>query len=200
LIEPGALEPFGDRGILVKFDRRPSRKLTQHLVQLSAAARKIDGVIDAVPGHRSLLIEIDPPRREAIEEGLPGLSSAIEAHPVSGRVHSIPIRYDGPDIDWACDHLDIDREELSRRHSKKTYDIRMLGSPKFVYLSSVSSDLSLPRLDNPRVEVPAGSVGIGGRQTGIYALARPGGWRLIGSVLSEVPDVVAGDRVKFLPE
>jgi KipI family sensor histidine kinase inhibitor len=204
LIEPRSITRFGDSGIIVRFDRRPSRKLTQHLVHLCAAARTVDGVIDAVPGHQTVLVEIESARHDAIKQKLHSLSSEtakdFDARFLRGRVYAIPLRYNGPDVDWACDHLGIELDELVRRHSEKTYDVRMLGSPKFVYLSSVSGDLSLPRLNDPRLEVPAGSVGIGGRQTGIYALARPGGWRLVGSATSQIPEVVAGDRVRFVPE
>jgi KipI family sensor histidine kinase inhibitor len=198
LIEGGSITWFGDRGLVISFDGHPSTMLTQHLVALCAVARKLEGVVDAIPGHQTALLEIDPTQRDAIRQSLQSLS--LKANNVTGEFHSIAIRYDGPDADWACDHLQMERDKLVRLHSSKTYDVRMLGSPKFVYLSSVSRELSLPRLDDPRIEVPAGSVGIGGRQTGIYAMARPGGWRLIARALSEIPDLSAGDRVKFVPQ
>jgi inhibitor of KinA len=198
LIEPAAFTRLGDRGILVKFNERPSRRLTQHLADFSTAARRVEGVVDAVPGYRTMLLEVDPSRRDDISNHLQTLE--LEPNARKERLFSLRIRYDGPDVDWVCEHLAIGRDELALRHSRKIYEVRTLGSPAFVYLSSVSRDIAVPRLDDPRVDVPAGSVGIGGRQTGIYARARPGGWRLIGKVLSEVPEVAAGDRVRFKPE
>lgn len=162
------------------------------------AVRNIDGVLDAVPGHRTLLLEIDPSQRDEISQRVRSL--AFEVNSIKGRLHLVPITYDGPDVDWVCGHLRIHRDELTARHSGKTYDVRMLGSPEFVYLSSVVREIAVPRQDDPRLEVPAGSVGIGGRQTGIYARARPGGWRLIGQVVTELPTIAAGDRVRFQPK
>jgi allophanate hydrolase subunit 1 len=76
--------------------------------------------------------------------------------------------------------------------------VRLLGSPGFVYLSDVAADIAVPRLGEPRKAVPAGSVGIGGTQTGIYARPRPGGWRIIARA-PDLPQMIPGDRVRFVP-
>jgi KipI family sensor histidine kinase inhibitor len=153
-------------------------------------------VSDASPGHRTLLVEVEPEARDEVAERLSRIAAEVE--PLSGRSHKVPIRYDGEDVDWVCRRAGLNRGQLEEIHSRKTYDVRMIGSPKFIYLSSVPTKIAVPRLEDPRLVVPEGSVGIGGRQTGIYGLARPGGWRLIGTVL-EVPAVSPGDRVKFVP-
>lgn len=191
-----SVDALGDRGLLVRFSDRPSRKLTGILAGLSKAVREVPGVVDSAPGHTTVVVEVDPARREEIARRLPEL--AITVRPVRGKLHEVPIRYDGEDLEWVCETTGVSREELAAMHSAKTYDVRMLGSPGFIYLSTVPKRIAVPRRDDPRTLVPPGSVGIGGRQTGIYGRARPGGWRLIGAV-AEVPSVSAGDRIRFVP-
>lgn len=193
---PVAVESLGDRGLLVRFTARPSRKLTELLVGFCAAVREIDGVVDAAPGHRTALIEADPRAREVVAAKVPYLVGG--ARPSRGATREVAIRYDGEDLGWVCSHLGIAPEDLVRLHSAKIYDVRLIGSPGFIYLSPVAREIAVPRREEPRQSVPAGSVGIGGKQTGIYGRPRPGGWRLIGTV-PEVPRVLPGDRIRFLP-
>lgn len=192
---PPVIEPLGDRGLVVRFGGRPSRGLTGLLAGFARAAREIDGVVDSAPGHRTVVIETDPSRRDPVASILPRL--ALEVTPLESRLLRVEITYDGDDLEWVSDHLGLGTDEIARVHSTKTYDVRFLGSPGFVYLSTVPMRLRLPRREEPRA-VKAGSVGIGGRQTGIYGRARPGGWRIIGTV-STLPDLRPGDRIRFLP-
>lgn len=190
------IEKLGDRGLVVRFTRRPSRNLTGLLAALVSSARDIDGVIDAAPGHTTILLEVDPGRRDEVAARLPGLIN--HERPLKGRLHNVPVRYDGEDLEWLCATAGITRVELEEIHSSKTYDVRMIGSPGFIYLSTVARKIAAPRREDPRTLVPAGAVGIGGRQTGIYGRARPGGWRIIGRV-EKVPEVAPGDRLRFVP-
>lgn len=187
---------MGDRGLIVHFEARPSRRLTQLLAGFSSAAGQIDGVIDASPGHRTVLIEVSPGMRDRVWKHLG--SMAAEAAPYRGRLHRIDARYEGEDLEWILRTTGLSLESFITVHSRRVYDVRAVGSPGFIYLSSVHRSIAVPRLDEPRMVVPAGSVGIGGKQTGIYGRARPGGWRIVASV-EDVPPLSAGDRIRFIP-
>ncbi len=127
-----------------------------------------------------------------------------------GRVHDIPVIYggkDGPDLEPVCHSLGLDVTEFVRRHTAETYSVAMLGfTPGFAYLDGMDAALAVPRRETPRQHVSAGSVGIAGVRTGIYALDGPGGWQIIGRTPAalfdpeaEVPfRLAAGDRVRFV--
>jgi KipI family sensor histidine kinase inhibitor len=123
-----------------------------------------------------------------------------------GRLHRIPVVYDGPDLTEAADRLRLPRETVIELHSRPIYRVFLVGFvPGWAYLGPLPDELVLPRRENPRTVVPAGSVAIAGRQSGIYPLPTPGGWHLIGrtNVRLFLPDsdppclFRAGDRVKF---
>jgi KipI family sensor histidine kinase inhibitor len=123
-----------------------------------------------------------------------------------GRLHRIPVIYDGPDLAEAAERLHLARETVIELHSRPIYRVFLVGFvPGWAYLGPLAEELVLPRRENPRTVVPAGSVAIAGRQSGIYPLPTPGGWHLIGrtSVKLFLPDsdppclFRAGDRVKF---
>ena len=195
-LEPKAVENFGDRSLLIRFDGKPSPELTAQLTGLAQEASHLAGVVDAAPGLTTVLVESDGKDLDAVRAKIPAMLAACE--PLKGRAVEVPARYDGPDLEWACGHLEISLDELIALHSEPVYDVRLLGSPGFIYLSEVPAGIALPRLEEPRKHVPAGSIGIGGTQTGIYGRARPGGWRLLATA-REVPEVRPGDRVKFVP-
>lgn len=188
------MEPLGDRAVLIRFAAEPSTQLTALLAAVARAARRLPGVLDSCPGITTVLIEAGD--LERLEPEIPVLLDRVE--PVEGNFHEVPLTYDGEDLGWVCAHLGLEKERLVELHSRRTYDVRLLGSPGFVYLSDVIPEIAVPRLDTPRRAVPAGSVGIAGTQTGIYGRARPGGWRLIARA-DELPAIVPGDRVRFLP-
>lgn len=125
------------------------------------------------------------------------------------RVLSVPVCYGGafgPDIQTVVVHTGMGEAEVIRRHTLPLYTIYMLGFlPGFAYLGGLDEALHTPRLATPRTEIPAGAVGIGGGQTGIYPVASPGGWQLIGSTPlrpydpTRTPPVMyeAGDGIRF---
>jgi KipI family sensor histidine kinase inhibitor len=191
-----AVEPFGDRSFLVRFAAEPSSALTAVLAGLARAVARLEGVLDACPGLTTVLVETDGHRPDLVGAAVSDLMAALK--PSEGKLHEVQVLYDGEDLEWVCGHLGLERKTLIGLHSQPVYDVRLLGSPGFVYLSDVVPQIAVPRLPEPRQMVPAGSVGIGGRQAGIYGRARPGGWRIIGRA-AEVPMVVPGDRVRFIP-
>jgi len=190
------VEPFGDRSFLVRLEAEPSAGLTAVLAGLAKAAGRLEGVLDACPGLTTVLVEARSDRRDAIHAALPALMAEVQ--PAEGTLHEIAVTYDGEDLEWVCAHLGLTASTVIDLHSAPIYDVRLLGSPGFVYLSDVPGEIAVPRLEEPRQMVPAGSVGIGGRQAGIYGRARPGGWRIIGRA-AQVPMVIPGDRVRFVP-
>ena len=126
-----------------------------------------------------------------------------------GRTVEIPVCYDpefGPDLGLVAKQAKLTPEEVIKRHGKPEYLVYLVGfAPGFPYLGGLPKELHTPRHAKPRMVVPPGSVGIGGQQTGIYPLATPGGWNLIGRTPvrlfrpEENPPVLlrAGDQVKF---
>jgi KipI family sensor histidine kinase inhibitor len=123
-----------------------------------------------------------------------------------GRLHRIPVVYDGPDLESVAGVLGLQPQAVAEIHTRPIYRVFLVGFvPGWAYLGPLPEELEMPRRDVPRTLVPAGSVAIAGRQTGIYPLPTPGGWHLIGrtSVKLFLPDsdppslFRAGDRVKF---
>ncbi len=187
-------ETVGDRAVVLRFPSRPSRELSASLISLATKARALEGVVDAVPGHRTVLVETLPGIARDVMERVRDLKPDVRDGAFA--THTIDVSYDGEDLEWASSFLAMPVHEIVRMHCATTYDVRLIGSPGFVYLSQAPAQLHMPRRDEPRREVPAGSVGIGGRQAGIYARAMPGGWRLLGTAPA-LPELRPGDRVRF---
>ena len=173
------LRPAGERGLLVEVEDLE----TVH--RLHAALRELDppGMVDAVPGYRTVLIVADPAQAGVLDDlaaRLPELElPAAEA--VAGETVEIPVSYDGEDLPEVASLTGLEPQEVVRRHTAPEYTVAFLGfSPGFPYLVGLDPALEVPRRDTPRTSIPAGSVGLAGNQTGIYPTASPGGWQLIG--------------------
>lgn len=174
-------------------------------------AAGIPGVIETVPGFASLLVRYDPLRLSArrLQRKVAALAESASAAPQPARVVEIPVCYGGeygPDLDFVAQHAGMSAEAVIALHSAGRYRIRMIGFlPGFPYLGGLDARLHTPRLDTPRALIPAGSVGIGGAQTGVYPLASPGGWQLIGRTPLRLfapdrpPLYAAGDVIRFVP-
>ncbi len=171
------------------------------------------GLGEAVPTYRSLLVTYDPGRVrfDDVRTHLLDRAKAPPGAEEPGPLHRIPVVYGGeagPDLAEAARALGLSEAELVARHSSVEYTAFMLGfRPGFAYLGPLPEELALPRLSTPRVRVPAGSVGIAGRQTGVYPVVSPGGWRLLGRTAvrpydpsRDPPSLFApGHRVRFEP-
>ncbi|MDR1515045.1 MAG: 5-oxoprolinase subunit PxpB [Synergistaceae bacterium] len=177
------------------------------------ADRKIRGVREFVPTYRSLSIHYDPLRlsREKLEGIVStSLEQSRESAEVPKRVLVMPVVYGGeygPDMANVSSHTGFDEDGIIRRHTSVDYYCYMLGfTPGFSYLGGLDEALATPRLSKPRTLIPAGSVGIAGKQTGAYSIDSPGGWQLIGRTPlrlfdpndEENPTLIdAGDWIRF---
>jgi 5-oxoprolinase (ATP-hydrolysing) subunit B len=179
---------------------------------LSEQLRSRPGVREVVPGMNNLSVELDPgaPDPDGLLEQLKSAWHACSAINLPTRRIDIPVRYggnDGCDLDEVARHTGLSAAEVIRLHSSALYTVYFLGFlPGFAYLGGLDPRLATPRHRTPRPLVPAGSVGIGGDQTGIYPMASPGGWRLIGRTERILFDPAAtppvllrpGDTVRFV--
>ncbi len=186
------------------------------LVHRTAAAieeSEIEGALEMVPTYRSLLIYYDPLRVSLAElqDEISGLAIGDGETADEHRIVEIPTLYGGehgPDLEFVAENAGMTESEVVATHSGTDYLVYTMGfSPGFPYLGGLDPKLHTPRLQSPRTLIPAGSVGIAETQTGVYPVASPGGWRLIGrSPLrlfdphASPPTVInAGDRVRFVP-
>ena len=173
---------------------------------------RIAGVTETVPAFASLLVRYDPLRTDfdAVSEALRRLAGNIAAgNTQAGRTVDVPVCYGGAygeDLPVVARHAGLSEEEVIRLHSGRTYRIYMLGFlPGFPYLGGLDERLFTPRRETPRTRIPAGSVGIGGQQTGIYPMDSPGGWQLIGRTPlclfapGRTLPYAAGDSIRFVP-
>ena len=206
----------GDSSLLVEFGKEISpeinRKITAKVPMMKE--QHIEGVVDVIPAFCSLLINYDP-RVISYEDIRERIQNIVKLDAQAGadikRVYEIPVCYGGeygPDLDNIAEHAGLTKEEVIEIHSSRDYLIYMLGFlPGFTYLGGLDERIHTPRLANPRIKINAGSVGIGGSQTGIYPLDSPGGWQLMGMTPVKTYDpkrekpilVEAGDYIRFVP-
>ncbi len=202
------IQPLGDTALLAELGTRLDTALNTRAIALAAALKKRRDVRQAIAGYASVTVQFDPDLATHASLGAAVKRLAAKRPPMAepGRLHRIPVTYDGPDVDEVAARLKLSRELIVEIHTRPIYRVFLVGFvPGWAYLGPLPEELELPRRNVPRTQVPAGSVAIAGRQTGIYPLATPGGWHLIGrtSVRLFLPDsdppclFRAGDRVKF---
>ncbi len=214
--------PFGDEALLVVLGESIDEALNRRVHALAAAVDR-DAAEARTPwgtpvcGHASLLVPFDPLRLgpKAAGELLEGLIAQIETQPEPEDRASPPVeiavRYGGeggPDLEEIAERTGLTGYQVVEAHASVTYRVHLLGFvPGFAYLGELPEELRLPRRDEPRTRVPAGSVAIAGRQTCVYPAETPGGWHLIGRTdvrlwlaRRDPPALLApGDRVRFVP-
>jgi inhibitor of KinA len=202
------IQPLGDTALLAELGTRLDTALNTRAIALATALKKRRDVRQAIAGYASVTVQFDPDQTTHDSLGAAITRLAAKRPPMAepGRLHRIPVTYDGPDMDAVAARLDLSPEKIVEIHTRPIYRVFLVGFvPGWAYLGPLPEELELPRRHVPRTQVPAGSVAIAGRQTGIYPLPTPGGWHLIGrtNVKLFVPDsdppclFRAGDRVKF---
>lgn len=198
------LVPLGDQAVLASCDDEPA---AARLVAAVRAERPA-WVVDVVPAYASVAVFFDAMQmRYADAAKWLGTLGDNESAAAPGRSILIPCCYEmGPDLQRVATLTRLSPDEVVRRHSEAEYIVFAVGfCPGFPYLGYLPAELSgVPRLDQPRLRVEPGSVGVTGRQTGIYPLPRPGGWNLIGRTPLELVNLAEGyfafqpgDRVRF---
>jgi len=204
--------PAGDRALLVTIGSAIDPALLGQVLALDRALqdRRPQGLLGTVPAYASLLCRFDAGMTDAarLEETIRQLEGTVEAAIPSGPVVDIPTRYDGPDLPEVALKTNLTPAGVIEQHAGREYLVYCVGfAPGFVYCGALPEQIAVPRLASPRLRVPAGSVGIASRQTGIYAVESPGGWNLIGRTALRLFDPTAepparfrpGDRLRFIP-
>lgn len=216
-------EPLGDSAVMITLGDAIDER-THRLVR--AATNRIrseppPGFIDLVPAFVSIAVHYDPVAVARTASGLPyervveflrdRLAALDVEHLGAPRRVEIPVCYGGelgPDLDDVARTHGLAPDEVIRLHADADYLVYMIGfMPGFAYLGGLPERIATPRRKTPRTAVPAGTVGIGGRQTGVYPLVSPGGWNLIGRTPVKIFDIKrdeptllsTGDRVRFRP-
>jgi KipI family sensor histidine kinase inhibitor len=218
----GRIVAVGDGAVLLTLGERVDPELAERAQAIAAAIDEVRGaepaVGRAVPAHASVLVPFDPLSIglddviRLVDGCATGVASAPE--PDESEQQSpieIAVRYggdDGPDLDDVAALHDLRPSDVVELHAGTTYRVLFLGfAPGFAYLGGLPPELVTSRRATPRSRVPAGSVGIAGEQTGVYPLAMPGGWQLIGRTDARLWDATRpspallrpGDRVRFVP-
>lgn len=211
--------PQGECGLVVELGDAIGDAVNARVHALARAVREElgDRVEEVVPSYRALLVVHDPLRtpRAALERRLRALAARVpeQEAPPPPRVVRVPVRYGGvhgPDLEEAARLCGLSAGELVARHAAPVYRIHLLGfTPGFPYLGGLDPRIAVPRLAAPRTRIPAGSVAIGGEQTGIYPVESPGGWRIVGRTPLRLFDpspgaarpflLAAGDGLRFVP-
>lgn len=206
--------PCGETAITIEFGNEISKEINAKIRKtiLEIEKQRIEGIVEIVPTYRSILLQYDPLRWtfSDMTDRLKQLNieeSGSESDTVT--LIEIPTLYGGeygPDIDFVSEHTKLPKEEVIKRHTSVDYLVYMLGFiPGFTYLGGMDETLATPRLQTPRLQIQPGSVGIAGKQTGIYPSLSPGGWQIIGRTPLKLYDaaknppvfIQAGDYIRY---
>ncbi|MGC8617030.1 MAG: 5-oxoprolinase subunit PxpB [Desulfurella sp.] len=200
--------PAGDKALVVEFGNEISEEINKIVINLGFFIETLNlpEIEEVVPTYRSLLIYYNPTRsniielKEKIEDLIENLTTVKPKEP---KTFFIPVLYGGefgPDLSFVAEFNNISESEVIRLHTSVKYKIYMIGfAPGFPYLGGMIEKISAPRLETPRKLVKAGSVGIAGKQTGIYPIDDPGGWRIIGRTPIKIYNPLDDPPVLFLP-
>lgn len=208
--------PYGPNAWLIRFADSVDENSfeTGRAITAALEATPPVGLREFVMGYTTVLLIFGEPTVEHrswdIAAAVKALKAAAKRRIAEAPIKEIPVVYDGPDLKRVAAHNSLGPDDVVKIHSATVYKVHLLGfAPGFPYLGELNSRLHTPRLDSPRTRVPAGSVAIGGAQTGVYSIPNPGGWNLIGRTAVRLfePDAESdldsfllrpGDRVKFV--
>lgn len=214
-----SFHPIGDHGCMIDFGQAINVQTNRLILNWKKTIEKnpFRGFIEAIPAYTTLTVFYNPievgtdfPYR-TVKNELQQLDVPLPQKQTHTKTVDIPVCYEKTfalDIDIVAEHNRLTVNEVIDLHSKPLYDVYFLGfSPGFPFLGGMDEQLSTPRKTTPRMRIPAGSVGIAGKQTGIYPQSSPGGWQIIGrtpfklfQVDQDIPTMIEpGDTVRFIP-
>ena len=205
-----------DQAITIEFSQEISEATNLLVIAMQHAieSNPIKGFVEAVPAYGSLTVYFnDQVSAATVRAWLSNLSAQVSNTSLAteGKQISIPVCYDptlGVDLPWVAEHLNLSMEAIIDLHTSIAYRVYMIGFiPGFPYMGTLPSALEIPRKQTPSMKIPAGSVAIAGKQTGIYPAEVPGGWQVIGRTPLMMFDpsttpcsfLNAGDIVQFKP-
>lgn len=213
--------PLGDSAVTIDFGNIIDESVNKKIISLFHYLQKkpVEGIIDVVPAYSSVTVYYDVlniKKKHPLVSAYDSMKKNLEeiliydmpGNPAESRHIRIPVCYDGDDLEYVSKEKNISAGEIIQIHSSPVYLVYLLGFlPGFAYMGQVDERIAIPRKQQPRLRVEAGSVGIAGRQTGIYPLGSPGGWQIIGRTPLKLFDAVkenptllqAGDTVQFYP-
>jgi KipI family sensor histidine kinase inhibitor len=204
--------PASDRSLLISFGDEIAAESYEHVRHLTRCLLGAHGILNLHPAFVSVLVDFDPRLKSHAEmEALirERFASTRELPDVPVRTVEIPVLFggeSGPDLEDVARHTGLAPDTVIERFVSADYTVYFVGfSTCFPYLGGLPRELATPRLEAPRRHVPEGSVAIGGSQAGVYPIASPGGWRLIGRTMLRLfdpqrtppPLLHMGDRVRF---
>ena len=205
----------GDTALAVEFGERIDRGTSERVLALHdrLARAALPGVVELLPTFRSLMVHYDPVRTSRTElwRRIGPLLAGLEGARPATRRWTIPVCYDPAfalDLEEVATRTSLTPAEVIEHHSATTYHVYMIGFlPGYPYMGDLPARLALPRRENPRTQVPAGSVAIATTMTAVYTLESPGGWHILGRTPAPLwnrhrnpPAVLTpGDKVRFAP-
>lgn len=204
---------LGERAVVLELEPPVNLTSQQRIWGLCEQLKDHPQIIEAIPGMNNLTLLLRNPQEMALDaiEHLQRWWEESESSVPHARQVDIPVIYGGnagPDLPELARYCQMTEKQVVELHSSSRYVVYFIGfQPGFPYLGGLDQRLHMPRRAEPRVTVPAGSVGIGGSQTGIYPAASPGGWQLIGHTSAALFDphqqpptlLRPGDSVRFVP-
>ncbi len=209
-----AILPLGESALTIAIGDRvdPGLNAWTRAIRDAIDRASLPGVREVIAAYATVTVFYDPLAADTghLASALGEIARGVEPPPAAAptRLHRVPVRYDGQDLEAVAGRTGLSVQEVIARHAERTYTVYCLGFvPGFAYLGELDAALALPRREAPRRRVPAGSVAIAGRQTGVYPYETPGGWHLLGHTdlvafdpAREPPALFApGDAVRFEP-
>lgn len=205
--------PAGDSALVAEFGQIIDETVNEQVHGMARWLQQqgIGGVLEVLPTFRSLMVFYDPMKisyQKLVKKLRDCPDQILGDQSDSKRILEVPCCYDGPDLDSMEELTGLSREQIIEIHSSVDYKIYMMGFlPGFVYLGGLDPRICAPRLQTPRTRIEPGSVGIGGSQTGVYPVASPGGWRILGYTPLKFYDPArqdpilcqAGEYIRFVP-
>jgi KipI family sensor histidine kinase inhibitor len=205
---------LGETAVVLELEPPVTLATQKRIWRLTQRLATVPEVLEAIPGMNNITVVLRNPQNLALDviEQLQRWWEESDALEPESRLIEIPVTYGGsggPDLAHVARHAELSEKQVVELHAAQDYVVWFIGfQPGFAYLGGMAEALATPRRAEPRLLVPAGTVGIGGAQTGIYPLATPGGWQLIGHTPLTLFDAQRaepallrpGDSVRFVPQ